>query len=118
MIWSQDGAVETQPTITVRSPDFPFPTRIDPLVIKGKPELSYLFVAVSLSLPYLEPHLIRTMNEAKRHIQDPALLEQIRLLNAQEGQHVRLHTRFNKAVGQNFPELVALEEELAEDCRR
>jgi uncharacterized protein len=110
--------VVTQKTITVRSPDFPFPTRIDPLVIEGKPELSYLFVAVSLSLPYLEPHLIRTMNEAKRHIQDPALLEQIRLLNGQEGQHVRLHTRFNKAVNQDFPELVALEQELAADCRR
>jgi uncharacterized protein len=110
--------VDTQQTITVRRPELPFPTRIDPLVIEGKPELSYLLVAVSLSLPYLEPHLIRTMSEAKRHIEDPALLGQIRLLNVQEGQHVRLHTRFNEAVNQDFPELVALEKELAEDCRR
>ncbi len=118
MIWSQDGPVETQQTITVRSPDFSFPTRIDPIDIDGQPELFYVLVGVSLSLPYLEPFLIRTLSEVKRHIKDPALLEQIRLLSAQEGQHFRLHTRFNQAVGQKFPALAALEEELAEDCRR
>jgi predicted metal-dependent hydrolase len=110
--------VETKQTITVRSPDFPFPTRIDPIVIEGRPELSYVLVGISLSLPYLEPFLIRTLSEAKRYVEDPELREQIRLLNAQEGQHARLHTRFNKAVGQSFPELAALEQELAADCKR
>lgn len=118
MIWSQDEPVETQQTITVRCPALPFPTRIDPVVMDGQPEMSYGLVGISLSLPYLEPFLIRTLSEVKRHIKDPALLEQIRLLSAQEGQHFRLHTRFNKAVVQKFPALAALEEELAEDCRR
>lgn len=110
--------METQQTITVRSPDLPFPTLIDPLLIEGQPELSYLLVGMSLSLPHLEPFLIRTLNEAKRRVEDSVLLEQIRLVNAQEGQHYRYHARFNAAVGQKFPGLRALEEELAEDCRR
>lgn len=110
--------MELQQTITVRIPDLPFPTQIDPTIIEGQPELSFLLVGISLTLPYLEPFLIRTMNEAKRHIDDPVLLEQIKLLNAQEGQHYRLHASFNKAIGQTFPELVALEDELEADCRR
>ena len=110
--------VQPEPTITIRRPALSFPARIDPMLLDGKPELSYGFVGLSLSLPYVEPYLIRTMTKAKRVVTDPKLLEAIALFNGQEGQHFRLHTRFNKAVRERCPALEALEEELAQDYKR
>jgi predicted metal-dependent hydrolase len=46
---------------------FGFPDEIDPVILPGEPEWSYFSVALSLLLPYLEPYLIRTMKEAKKH---------------------------------------------------
>jgi predicted metal-dependent hydrolase len=88
------------------------------MVLKGQPELSYALVALSLSLPYVEPYLIRTMNQAKRHVTDPKLLEDIALFNAQEGQHCRQHVLFNEAVRATCPAIAALEEELERDYQR
>jgi predicted metal-dependent hydrolase len=110
--------MKTQQAITVRRPELFFPECIDPVLLEAEPELSYALVGISLSLPYIEPYLIRTLSAARRQVSDPVLLEQIRLLNAQEGQHVRLHARFNEAVRERSPELAALESELAADCRR
>jgi uncharacterized protein len=110
--------MEIAQKITVRRPKMAFPAGMDPVVIERQPELSYALVALSLSLPHVEPYLIRTMNRAKQQITDPALLESIALFNAQEGQHFRLHTRFNKAVAERCPAAMALEEELAQDYQR
>lgn len=110
--------MQTDPTITVRRLKLTFPAQIDPMLLEGQPELSYALVALSLSLPYVEPWAIRTMTQAKRFVTDPALLEQIALFNGQEGQHARLHGRFNKAVRESCPALQALEEELAQDFQR
>ena len=105
--------------ITVRHMDLPFPEDLDPVLMPGRPEESYLMVGMSLLLPYLEPYLIRTMKIAKKEIQDPALVEALERFNAQEGQHYRQHHRFNEAIRlQGFPGLAPLEEKLAEDYRR
>ena len=110
--------MKTEQTITVRRPKLSFPARVDPMLLEGQPELSYALVALSLSLPYVEPWIIRTMSQAKRFVTDPVLLGEIALFNGQEGQHSRLHTRFNKAVRASCPALAALEEELAQDYQR
>jgi len=104
--------------ITVRRVELSFPERIDPVLLEGQPELSYALVGLSLALPYVEPYLIQTMNKAKRLVTDPELRKAIALFNGQEGQHFRLHTRFNEAMRESCPEVAALEEELAEDYRR
>jgi predicted metal-dependent hydrolase len=98
---------------------FPFPERLDPVIIEGCPEESYFFVGLSLLLPYLEPYLIRTMREAKKRVTDPALVADIDLFNAQEGQHYRQHIRFNEAVRPAGLEVLkALEAELSADYHR
>ena len=108
-----------QDTITVRRMAFPFPARLDPVLIEGSPEESHFFVAVSLLLPYLEPYLIRSMREAKKRVTDPALLANIDLFNAQEGQHYRQHMRFNEAVRpEGLTALQDLEAELAAEYLR
>ena len=82
--------------ITVRQMDFTFPDDIDPIVVDGDPGESFATIGLSLLLPYLEPYLIRSMKEARSHVTDPALLEDLEKFNAQEGQHFRQHVKFNK----------------------
>lgn len=102
--------------ITVRRMQFDFPDGIDPVIIEGQPEESFRTLGLSLLLPYLEPYLIRTMNQAKKLIDAPGLLADLERFNAQEGQHYRQHRRFNEAVRMTgFPKLAALEAELDAD---
>jgi predicted metal-dependent hydrolase len=107
--------------ITIRKMDFDFPDVIDPIVIAGHPEESYLMIGLSLLLPYLEPYLIRTMKEARKHLRDPDLVAELGKFSGQEGQHYKQHNLFNescKAFGIAYPDLARLEAELDDDYRR
>lgn len=105
--------------IVVRRMEIDFPDDIDPVCIEGEPERSYLTIALSLLLPYLEPYLIRTMKAAKKHVRDPALLDDLERFSAQEGQHYRQHKRFNDVIRtRGFPRLPEFEAELDADYRR
>jgi predicted metal-dependent hydrolase len=111
--------MSTQGEITIRRMAFAFPAEVDPVVVEGHPEESYVYVAFSLLLPHLEPYLIRTMVEARKRVTDPALAADLDLFNGQEGQHYRQHIRFNESIRlQGFAGLEALEAELAADYRR
>jgi len=104
--------------IVIRQMDFDFPDDIDPVVVAGNPEESYLMIGLSLLLPYLEPYLIRTMKEAKKQIRDPKLLDDLERFSAQEGQHYRQHMRFNDSIRlQGFEKLEGLEKKLAADYK-
>ncbi len=106
-------------SITVRQMDFSFSEGLDPVLVPGEPEQSYLMVGLSLLLPYLEPYLIRTMKVAKKKVSDPELVANLDRFNAQEGQHYRQHMNFNKAVRlQGFPKLAELEADLEADYQR
>lgn len=105
--------------ITVRRPPFTFPDGLEPVIIDGRPEESYVMVSLSLLLPYLEPYLIRSMKEARQRLTDPALGADLDAFNAQEGQHYRQHKRFNDAVRlQGGEAIAALSAELDADYRR
>ncbi|MFO0759231.1 MAG: metal-dependent hydrolase [Byssovorax sp.] len=105
--------------IVVRRIPLAYPEGLDPVIIAGHPEESFVMIGMSLLLPYLEPYLIRSMREAKKHIDDPVLAAELDLFNAQEGQHYRQHIRFNEAIRPACPEaLRALEEELDADYQR
>ena len=105
--------------ITVRHMDFGLPASIEPVVVPGEPEESFVNIAFSLLLPYLEPYLIQTMKTARSHVRDPALLADLGRFNGQEGQHYRQHRRFNEAVeAGGCVRPVALEEELGRDYAR
>lgn len=106
-------------TITVRQMPFEFPDEIDPVFIEGDHEQSFAIIAGSLLLPHLEPYLIRSMKAAQKHVTDPKVLESLKGFAAQEGQHYRMHMKFNESVRRSgFPGLEALEKELADDYQR
>jgi predicted metal-dependent hydrolase len=111
--------VASAESITVRRLNLSFPAGLDPLVIEGQPEESYITVGLSLLLPYLEPYLIRTMHAAKEQVTDPELARALALFNAQEGQHYRQHIRFNDAIRmKGFEKLKELEVEIDADYKR
>lgn len=108
-----------QHDITVRHMDLSFPDDIEPVCVEGAPEESYGLIAFSLLLPSLEPYLIRTMKEAKKHVSDPDLVADLEKFSAQEGQHYRMHRRFNDVIRkQGFPRLSEFEDRLEGDYQR
>ena len=106
-------------SITVRRMPFEFPDKIDPVFIENDHEQSFAFIAASLLLPHLEPYLIRSMKAAQGHVTDPQVLEGLKAFAAQEGQHYRMHMKFNESIRRaGFPGLDALEKELSDDYHR
>ena len=106
-------------TITVRQMPFEFPDEIDPVFVAGDYRQSFSIIAGSLLLPHLEPYLIRSMKAAEPHVTDPAVLDGLRRFCAQEGQHYRMHQKFNATIRRaGFPGLEDFERELSDDYHR
>lgn len=109
--------------ITVRKIRFPF----DDVVTfdADEEQLGALLpvLGLSLTMPYLEPYLIRTMNAALREITDPALAEDVRRFAQQEAHHYKNHAVFNETVRARFDDataarLRAIEAALDDDYQR
>ena len=111
-------AREGYPQLVVRKIDFELEQDIDPVWNPAKPEWSHMFTGASLTMPYLEPFLIRTMREASKLVTDPALLEEMRDFNAQEAQHYQHHAKYNAMIkGSGYPELQAVEDRMAAEYK-
>jgi predicted metal-dependent hydrolase len=87
------------------------------------PSASCELVALSFTLPYLEPYLIRTMRAASKQIHDPDLAADMKAFSGQEAQHHQNHSRLNAAVRSQLSQptaaaLQALEDALDADYRR
>ena len=102
--------------ITVRKIRFPFGEAID--LDRTDDELGIVLPALGLSLtmPYLEPYLIRTMKVAQKAITDPELIEDVRSFSQQEGHHYRNHATFNQELRAHFGEPVAGQLRAIEDA--
>lgn len=88
--------------ITVRKLRFEFPESFD---LEGTDEElggTLAGLGLSLTMPYLEPYLIRTMKVALGEITDEKLAEDARRFSQQEGHHYRNHAVFNKTVRAHF----------------
>ncbi|MBI4932468.1 MAG: metal-dependent hydrolase [Actinobacteria bacterium] len=85
-------------TITVRRVTFEFPESLDD-VVPGIDLLdeSYL-VAFSLTMPAIEPYLIRTMRAVAPKVTDPELAADMKAFIGQEAQHFQNHRRINDIV--------------------
>lgn len=105
----QDAAAS--PIIARRIP-FDFPDDIPPHWIPGRPELSQMVNGASLTMPYLEPFLIRSIREALPRIADPRLRADAEAFIAQEGQHFRAHRRYNDLLKRRYPELERIEADM------
>ncbi len=80
-------------------------------------------LALSMTMPYLEPYLIRSMREALKQIDDPVLAEDARHFSQQEGHHYRNHARLNDQIRAHFDDagadaLRAIEADLEADYQR
>lgn len=104
--------------INVRYLKFDIPDEIDPMILPGDPEISYFLVGLSMILPYLEPYLIKNNRLAQQEIDDRELLYEMEQFCRQESQHYQQHCLFNNKVRKLYPELEALEKEVAEDYAR
>jgi predicted metal-dependent hydrolase len=99
--------------ITVRRFSFEFPDDLEPRWIPDQVVRSHLFNGFSLTMPYLEPFLVKTMREAAGFLQVPELLEDIRHFNGQEASHYKCHRRLNELLKANgYPELAEVEQRL------
>ena len=105
--------------IVVRDFAFSFPADIDPVWIPGNPVRSHFFNGLSMTMPYLEPYLIRSILKAREHISDPELLEDMAGFNRQEANHYKCHRRYNELMKANgYPELEELEKLMTEQYQR
>ena len=112
----QDKQVEK---IVIRAFAFEFPDDLDPIWVPGNPARSHLFNGLSLTMPYLEPYLIKSSQRAMEFIDEPRLLEDMRGFNGQEARHYQCHRRLNELLKANgYPELAGVEERMAKSFER
>lgn len=105
--------------IVIRAFNFDFPDDLSPIWAPNAVVRSHMFNGFSLTMPYLEPYLIKSMQAAAHHIQEPRLLEDIRGFNGQEARHYQCHRRLNELLKKNgYPELAAVEQRLDESYKR
>jgi len=94
----------------VRQFAFEFPADLDPHWVPGHVVRSHLFNGLSLTMPYLEPFLVKTMRETAANIEIPELQEDIRQFNGQEASHYKCHRRLNEILKTNgYAELAIVE---------
>jgi len=109
--------------ITVRNIRFSFEDKLS-FDRPADEQAKMLFpLALSLTMPYLEPYLIRTMKVALKQISDPALREDVRHFSQQEGHHFRNHAVLNECVRSHFDvgvadRILAIEADLEADYQR
>ena len=109
--------------ITVRKVKFEFPDELDD-VLPGEDAVneSYM-VAFSLTMPYLEPYLIRTFRSVGDDITDPGLAADVKEFIGQEAQHFQNHRRINEIIKRQLGtdvagRLQAVEADLDAEYRR
>jgi len=89
--------------ITVRKIRFTFDEPIGFDAMSGEDLGKTLpLLGLSMTMPYLEPYLIRTMKVALKKIDDETLAEDARRFSQQEGHHYRNHMRFNEQIRGQF----------------
>ena len=109
--------------ITVRNVSFEFPEALDDVFPGDDPVQESYLAAFSLTMPYLEPYLIRTYRDVAERITDPELSADLRHFIAQEAQHHKNHRRVNEIIKAQLgpsvaAELQKIEDELERDYRR
>lgn len=107
------------PVMTVRRPDFDFSSS-SPIWMPAHLEFGYSLNGGSLTLPALEPYLIRVMRQAKSVLGDrrPDLQHEIDLFCAQEAHHYKLHKGFNDHLRAHYDGIEAFEVEIQNDFDR
>ncbi|MGR8920289.1 MAG: metal-dependent hydrolase [Gammaproteobacteria bacterium] len=105
--------------IVIRKFDFDFPDNLDPKWARDSIVRSHMFNGFSLTMPYLEPYLIKSTQKALEAITDENLREDIRGFCGQEARHYQCHRRLNELIKKNgYPELAAVEQRMVASYAR
>jgi uncharacterized protein len=101
--------------ITVRKVKFEFPDELDDVLPGNDVVRETYMVAFSLTMPYLEPYLIRTFRSVADDITDAGLAADVREFIGQEAQHFQNHRRINEIIKRQLGPAVAAELQAIED---
>lgn len=105
--------------IAIRKFSFEFPRDLDPVWVPDNRVRSLLFNGLSLTMPYLEPYLIKSTQTAMKFVDHEELLADMRGFSGQEARHYQCHRRLNELIKANgYPELGAVEQGLAKSFER
>lgn len=100
-------------TLVVRRMPFSFDEDINVQWNQARPEWSYMVNGASLTMPFLEPYLIRTMKKALPQLQGEALVQEVKDYIGQEAQHYQQHRKFNDVViAKGYDEIKELEKQM------
>lgn len=105
----------------VRKMEFHFHDDIDLFFFRNDPVLSYGSHAYWLTMPYLEPYLMRSVRAAMKDVADGNLKERMSRFCSQEGQHYQQHAKVNDILRRRNPAftgLARIEAELEADYKR
>jgi predicted metal-dependent hydrolase len=105
--------------IEVRKIPFEFGDNVAPIWNPAMPEWSHMANGASLTMPYLEPFLIKNLREALPLIHDEDLREDVSGFIQQEAQHFTNHRRYNEMLKRcSYPELEQVEQSYEADYER
>lgn len=76
--------------------------------VENTPRSFAILLGTSMTLPYLEPYIIRSMKSALKEVRDPVIVEQMKQFIGQEAQHFRQHMKLNDFVRELSPEMTAI----------
>ncbi|MFT4634623.1 MAG: putative metal-dependent hydrolase [Arenicella sp.] len=93
--------IKNRPELVVRKIPFTFSECFKAIWNPSKPEWSHMVNGASLTMPYLEPFLIRTVRETIKLIKIDELKADAKGFMAQEGQHFINHQRYNDLLKAN-----------------
>ena len=94
---------------------FEFPEELDEVLPGNDLVRETYMVAFSLTMPYLEPYLIRTFRSAADDIADAGLAADVKEFIGQEAQHFQNHRRVNEMIKGQLGPTVAAELQTIED---
>ena len=101
--------------ITPRSMRFTFHDEIHAGIPAAELRETISSLALSFTMPYLEPYIIRTTQTAMENVDDPQLLEDMRHFSQQEGHHFRNHAVLNRRIRKQLPPETASRVQALED---
>lgn len=119
MFRKQNHVPYQQQTPTPRLIPFEFPDDLSAQWHPTEPEFAAMANGASLTMPYLEPFLIRTMREAVELLEDSDAKEHGRAFNTQEQYHYQAHRRFNDLLkSKRYPELEEIEADMKANYKK
>lgn len=77
--------------IPIRNPALTFDDSIKRYWFNDNPVVTHGFNGFNLAIPEIERYFVRSVNNVRQHITDPALLDQIHGFCGQEAMHAKVH---------------------------